>query len=47
MDTRVEDLLGRFDKAMMRGLPFEVDIQELAGELQEFARSIGAVPLAP
>ena len=22
-------LLGQFDKAMMRGLPFEVDIQEL------------------
>ena len=29
INEMLPDLLGRFDKAMMRGLPFEVDIQEL------------------
>lgn len=29
INDTLPDLLGRFDKAMMRGLPFDVDIQAL------------------
>ncbi len=34
INRTLPDLLGRYDKALMRGLPFEVDIQALVEDAE-------------